>query len=114
MKIHKAFKEIVAIRLKQLGKAPICNLQKHRAPQFYGLCFPLCWRCSSIIMGALLSKHFLVSRFSIDFTIAVFLILPTALDGFLQYHCKKESTNSKRILTGLLAGCGIFTVLGQI
>lgn len=38
---------------------------------------------------------------------AILLILPTAIDGVLQYFFDIESNNTRRIWSGLLAGVGL-------
>ena len=40
--------------------------------------------------------------------IALLLISPTTIDGVRQYGFSKESTNARRIFTGMLAGAGLF------
>lgn len=41
----------------------------------------------------------------------MFLIVPLALDGTLQYFGFFESTNIRRLSTGILAGIGIATLV---
>ena len=40
--------------------------------------------------------------------IALLLLAPTTIDGVRQYGFGKESTNARRISTGILAGAGLF------
>ena len=86
--------------------APICNCNPHRAPRFEGYSFPLCWRCTAIIF-ALFALHL-----NGPLWLAMVLILPCLIDGTAQYGFGFESSNLRRIITGLLAGSGIAMILG--
>lgn len=102
-------------RVKNIGKKPICNLKECRAPRIGSFVFPLCWRCTSIIFTMLLTAAY---GSALDFSqtnleliwkilAAILLILPTAIDGVLQYFFDIESNNTRRIWSGLLAGVGL-------
>ena len=99
-------------RIKNLGRAPICNCKPETAPTIGGKCFILCYRCTSIIVGGLgadIYNHFL--RIGLDFRtaiIALFCVIPCFVDGLFHYsRFRYQSTNSKRIITGLIAGTGL-------
>ena len=98
------FFKFVIMRLEAAGNRPICNLRKERAPRFRNYCFPLCWRCTSILIGIVFAG--LIERPDVPI-LATLLILPTMIDGGLQQWYKVESTNTRRILTGLMAGVGV-------
>ncbi|TGO02632.1 hypothetical protein PN36_21685 [Candidatus Thiomargarita nelsonii] len=104
--LKKVVEELIH-RLSKIGKLPVCNLRGDRAPHICGICFPLCWRCTSIIASFLLSHHILVLWIEINSVIALLLCVPTVIDGTLQYYFYIESTNFRRIWTGILAGVGI-------
>ena len=84
-------------RIKNIGRAPICNCKPETAPTIGGKCFLLCYRCTSIIVGGLLAdiyNHFF--RIGLDFRtaiIALFCVIPCFVDG---------------LITGLIAGTGLF------
>jgi len=109
--MFKKVTEGLIYRSLNIGKLPVCNLRADRAPHICGLCFPFCWRCTSIIAGFLLSNNTLVLWIEMNFFIALFLCIPTVIDGTLQYYLKIESTNFRRIWTGLLAGIGLSFVM---
>jgi uncharacterized membrane protein len=95
--------------LELLGKKPLCNKKAERAPWILNFCFPLCWRCTSIIigyvLGSILQVSFLGGRSYLF--LGSMLSTPCFVDYYLQQKGKLESTNFRRILTGLLAGIGI-------
>jgi len=41
----------------------------------------------------------------------ILLIVPTYLDGFIQAYYNKESTNVRRLITGLMAGIGTMSLV---
>ena len=41
----------------------------------------------------------------------ILLIVPTYLDGFIQAYYNKESTNMRRLITGLMAGIGTMSLV---
>lgn len=103
-------------RVKNIGKKPICNLKSDRAPHIFGLCFPLCWRCTAVAIGNWiiapivfgLMKVYSLSRLN-TIVLAFILFVPMLIDGLRQYFfLKKESTNLKRFITGSLSGLAIY------
>lgn len=94
-------------RLLSIGRRPICNLHYDRAPHWRGICFPLCWRCTSIIISFEVSHYMLAFSVNVNLLPALFLCLPMTIDGIGQYFFHKESTNMRRIWTGVLAGIGL-------
>lgn len=69
----------------------------------------LCSRCFSIYTSLLISGvFFFYHRTSrINWEISLLLTLPCWVDGLTQYFGLRESSNSLRIITGLLAGAGL-------
>lgn len=106
------------VRYRSIGVAPICNLRPDRAPRLCGFCFPLCWRCTSISAAMLIICQFRVSEFvpsqTARWVLAIALCIPTACDGILQYVFQIESTNFRRISTGVIAGIGIASLVQQV
>lgn len=84
-----------------------CHCRDDRSFHFKGERFPICARCSGELVGILLS---LFSCFFMRLSVLVsFLILiPMIVDGVIQMFTKYESTNSRRFITGLLFGYGLF------
>lgn len=71
--------------------------------------FPLCARCTGIALGHVLAL--LTSPFhSSGYSIAV-LMAPLAIDGTIQYFTDYESTNFKRVITGVLYGFAFTSIV---
>ena len=96
-------------RWKYFGKCPLCNLREDTSFCVGNFCFPVCYRCCAIIISSLCGNYILqeclVSWFAC--LIGLILIIPCFLDGILQYYFYVESTNNRRITTGIFAGFGI-------
>ena len=62
-------------------------------------------------MGYLSFPFFLFGVVSLNFWMTILLIVPTYLDGFIQAYYNKESTNMRRLITGLMAGVGTMSLV---
>ena len=93
----------------KLGKEPLCNGRPERAPHIKHFCFPLCWRCLFIVIGAFIGG-IAIPKFHLH-PIAMFfggiaLCIPCLIDGLVQRFTNYISSNLKRGITGFLAGLG--------
>lgn len=99
-------------RLSYIGKAPLCNLNPEHGFCIMGFYFPLCIRCTGVLLGIIIGSLmyftlFANKKYTINIHLTFFaLLLPMILDGTIQYVFDLESTNFRRILTGLLFGIG--------
>ena len=87
----------------------------HRMPErsfFYkGKQFPVCARCTGIYIGYVAVIVFAVLRTNLPLIWSLILIVPALLDGFTQAYCRRESTNILRLITGILFGVGISSLV---
>lgn len=97
--------EIILERLLHIGKVPICNGIASRALHIGNFCFILCYRCSGVVLGIILSLYYL-SRCKLKIKY-ILLIIPMIIDGFLQLLTPYISNNFLRLITGILFGIGI-------
>ena len=86
---------------------PICNRIPTRAPHIFGHTFPLCWRCTGVVVGSIIGLIMRMYINPIGYSINI-LVLPLAIDGVLQYKFGIESTNPRRFITGIV--CGLTTL----
>lgn len=108
--------EIIKLTIRKIGKEPLCNGKADRAPHIFGKCFILCWRCTSLIVSILLcccicycfTGNMYITLEVDDMGYIVILILPTLVDGILQYVFNIDSTNLRRILLGGISGIGLW------
>lgn len=112
--------------LKSLGYFPLfvnsiylfystlCHQMPSRSLFLLGEKIPVCVRCFGIYLGLFLALIFLFLRKSIvnipnkkEVILIIFLVLPMAVDGFVQLLTSYQSNNPLRFITGLLFGIGI-------
>lgn len=104
---------IMIKRLLLLGKIPLCNGIADRAPQILGICFPLCYRCTFVIIGFFLTL-FLIYKKEITAKHIWILLLPLIIDGCLQTFLMIESHNIRRSITGMLFGIAMAFIVKRI
>ncbi len=91
-----------------------CHRKPERSFFWKGKQFPVCARCTGIHLGYLSYPLFLFGLLSFNWWIALLLVVPTYLDGAIQAYFDKESNNTRRFITGLLAGVGSMSLVSQI
>lgn len=80
-----------------------CHCQEHRSFHYQGIKFPICARCTGELIGIFCSI-FSFTFFHLDISISILMMIPLLLDGGTQALTSYESTNSKRLITGVLFG----------
>ncbi|WP_081098782.1 DUF2085 domain-containing protein [Clostridium beijerinckii] len=91
-------------RKKVLNYMFFCHQLPERSFFFRGHQFPLCARCTGILLGYLLGLTYVILSKNIHIIIELLLMLPLLIDGFGQYLMYFKSTNTRRLITGILAG----------
>lgn len=81
-----------------------CHQLPERSFFFKGYQFPICARCTGIILGYIVAVLCIIFKYIINMPACLLLIFPMVLDGSVQYFTKYYSTNLKRVITGGLAG----------
>lgn len=98
------------------GQLPYCNKNPSRSIIINGFCFPLCFRCLAITLTLFLFIPFFLFSFTRLnkklLILAIICLLIGFLDGLLQYGFNIMSTNTRRVITGILGGFGISYILG--
>ena len=83
-----------------------CHCRDDRSFHYHGKKFPICSRCTGELIGILLCA--ITGFFWLPGTLASFiLLLPLLADGCIQLKTAYESTNFRRIITGILFGYGL-------
>ena len=94
--------------LMKLGALSGCHQMPERSFFVKGYQFPLCARCTGILIGELLALPLWIV-YHPSIAVALVLILPMAYDGLIQYRLLVMSNNRRRLVTGLLAGYGLMS-----
>ena len=96
---------------KNLSKVYICHRLPNRTFKIRGYYFPVCSRCTGIYIGAF--SYFILAMFYyIEYDLSLMiaaslLIIPTFIDGLTQFIGFRDSNNTLRFFSGLIAGIGL-------
>lgn len=83
-----------------------CHRKKSRSFMIFGKQFPICARCTSILLGYLFIPILFAINFNSSIIIGMLLNTPMIVDGYTQLKGWRKSNNSLRFTTGLLSGIG--------
>lgn len=100
--------------LGNLGDWFGCHQMPERSFFVGGTQFPVCARCTGVIAGELLCIALIGFGILLPVSIASILAVVMFMDWALQYLSIAESTNKRRLITGILGGFGYATVLFSI
>ncbi|NLX93608.1 MAG: DUF2085 domain-containing protein [Clostridiales bacterium] len=90
-----------------------CHCRPDRSFFYKGRQFPVCARCTGVLLGYLLGILWLIvfSRWHIAFCLLA--CLPLIMDGIGQQKGKWESTNLRRLWTGLMLGMATINIFAN-
>ncbi len=97
----------VWLALMNFGNKMGCHQMESRSFFFKGYQFPVCARCTGVILGELIALFLVLINLKINLIQSMLLLLIMGLDWFLQYVKIAESNNGRRLLTGILGGLGL-------
>ena len=80
-----------------------CHCRSDRSFHYKGRQFPLCARCTGELAG-MIACLVLFWFWKPTLTQSLIMMLPLLIDGFVQLLTKYESTNIKRLVTGIMFG----------
>ena len=97
--------------VRTIGNYSGCHQRPERSSFIHGKQFPVCARCTGVGIG-----QFVALILAIATRVKVNIIIPIAslgimgIDWGIQECGLKESTNRRRLVTGILGGFGLFTL----
>lgn len=87
------------------------NMGCHQLPErsffFRGKKFPVCARCTGVAIGQFSTIILFFFTININLFISMLFMLVMFIDWFVQYKFNIESTNGRRLITGILGGAGL-------
>ena len=102
-------KERIYLRMMMLGSASGCHQRADRSFKYKGYQFPVCARCTGVLIGYLLSvPMYLLFGASIPLCIPCMTVM--FIDWLIQYLKIRSSTNLRRLFTGIAGGYGLMTI----
>ena len=97
------------IKLMEAGARLGCHQMPERSFFLKGYQFPVCARCTGVIIASILATIvFFKKKLPIGVCIAMSSVM--LFDWGMQYLKIKESTNKRRLITGLIGGFGYATL----
>ena len=91
-----------------------CHRMPERSFAWRGWQFPVCARCTGIILGWACYPLFLFGLAALPVWAALTLNVPVLLDGGTQAMGWRTSTNVLRLATGLLGGVGQVAIMAWL
>ncbi len=96
--------------LQWLGDNSGCHQKPERSFFIHGWQFPLCARCTGVTVGQFAAVASAILKKTASIPVAVFFLMLMGADWGIQEAGTKESTNSRRFVTGFLGGFGLYTL----
>ena len=91
-----------------------CHQMYERSFSYRGYQFPVCARCTGILVGQVIGLIFIILGLRINISWSLALIIPIAIDGLIQLMKIIESNNIRRFITGFVSGIGYIYLLFNI
>lgn len=88
------------------GKWTGCHQMPERSFFIGAYQFPICARCTGLLVGYIIAIILLIFDSYISITSCVYAILIMFIDWYVQYLGIKPSTNLRRLITGIICGIG--------
>lgn len=94
--------------LMATGKRTGCHQRADRSFFFRGYQFPVCARCTGVLVGYLVAIPCYIA-WGTSLRLCIIFAAITLLDWVLQYGKLLESTNIRRLVTGICGGYGVLS-----
>ncbi len=88
-----------------------CHQIAERSFFIKGYQFPVCARCTGIIIGEVAFIIFTLLSFRINIIFSLLFMIPLIIDGTLQLKTSYVSNNIKRLFSGMFFGFGFFSTV---
>lgn len=100
-------KDAIWIKCMEFGSRLGCHQMEERSFSFKGYQFPVCARCTGVILGEVIAVILMLFKVKINTYLCIAMLLIMGLDWFIQFLKIKESNNIRRLITGTIAGVGL-------
>ena len=100
-------KDRIWISLMKYGQRLGCHQMPERSFFYKGYQFPICARCTGVILGEIVAIILLLFSVKLRIITSIILLLVMGFDWFIQYINLFPSNNSRRLITGFVGGIGL-------
>ena len=94
-------------KLMTFGSKMGCHQMPDRSFFFRGYQFPVCARCTGVILGEFATVIMLCCSVKFSLLLSIALLIPMGIDWGLQFLKILPSSNIRRLLSGALGGIGL-------
>lgn len=96
-----------------INRFKLCHQIPERSFHYKSKQFPVCARCTGILLGYCTIPLFYFGIIKISILFVILLSIPLLIDSTTQYLGLRESNNGLRLITGILAGfaCSALVVI---
>lgn len=99
------------VNCMRMGRFLGCHQRPDRSFFYKNKQFPICARCTGVIIGQILAITAFLLNFKLNLMISIVFCAIMFCDWLIQKLKIKESTNIRRLITGLLGGYGYATII---
>lgn len=110
--MSKLWKSVVKL-IYEIGDCSGCHQLPERSFFWKGHQFPVCARCTGVAIGQAFAV-FIAFIKDIPLKISILCLSIMGIDWGIQELGIKESTNYRRLFTGILGGFGLFSIYASI
>ena len=95
------------LKMMSLGHHIGCHQMPERSFFIKGYQFPVCARCTGVIIGQIAEIVLLCFGLKLNILAAIALLSIMGIDWFIQHMKWKMSNNIRRLITGICGGVGL-------
>ena len=103
--MRKTWSDLIWMKTMEMGAKFGCHQRADRSFTIGHYQFPVCARCTGILISTIFTYIFYFKR-RVKIAKCIWMMIPLAFDGTLQYLEIYESNNRRRFVTGLFWGFG--------
>lgn len=89
----------------------MCHQKMERSFFVKNYQLPVCARCTGLFIGYIVGVIGLFLSFALPLYMSIIFVIIMFIDGFIQLKKIKESTNTRRVITGFFCGVSVISLL---
>lgn len=97
----------ILMGIRIIGNHSGCHQMPERSFFYKGCQFPVCARCTGVFIGQTCALAALIAKARVTLPCCVGMLSVMGTDWLLQYTGILESTNRRRLITGILGGFSV-------
>ena len=95
------------MKMMSLGHLTGCHQMPERSFFIKGYQFPVCARCTGVIIGQIAEIVLICFGLNLGITAAIIMLAIMGIDWFIQHMKWSISNNIRRLITGICGGIGL-------